>query len=260
MPHLRSGLTSKLGPTAFYLSRRIVVLLRYYGRIIYDRDLLFVRRLAPDPLLIDVGANAGQSALCLAMLRTDARIVSFEANTDNIRDLAMVRRILGDRYSYHHVGLSDRDGSATLNVPVVGRTPVPGESSFLDNFDSSTEGRIGKISQVVAHKVRLRTLDSFELWPAFVKIDVQGHELEVLRGMEETIQRCRPVLLLERGFRFNEIRDYLRTLGYVLCHFDQRSGELIARDRPEGINFFAAPRDDQLLAGVAVKTSSSVEA
>ena len=101
----------------------MVVLLRYYGRVIYDRDLLFVRHLGPQPLLIDVGANAGQSALCMAMLRPDARIISFEANADNITDLAFVRRILGARYTYHHIGLSDRNGSAVLKVPVVGRTP-----------------------------------------------------------------------------------------------------------------------------------------
>ena len=127
MSRLRSDLISKLGPTAFYRARRIAVLLRYYGRIIYDHDLLFVGRLAPHPLLIDVGANAGQSALCMAMLRPDARIVSFEANADNIRDLTFVRRLLGDRYTYHHAGLSDRSGSAILHVPVVGRTPIPGE-------------------------------------------------------------------------------------------------------------------------------------
>jgi FkbM family methyltransferase len=156
MSRLRSGLIYKLGPTAFYLSRRIVVLLRYYGKIIYDHDLLFVRRLAPHLLLIDVGANAGQSALCMAMLRPDARIGSFEANADNIRDLAFVRRLLGDRYTYHHVGLSDRSGSAILNVPVVGRTPIPGESSFLDRFDSSVEDRIGKISRLVAQEVEFK--------------------------------------------------------------------------------------------------------
>lgn len=147
MPKLRArpALIRLLGPRGFFLTRRIVLLLRYYGHITYDRDLLFVRHLPPHPVLIDVGANAGQSALCLAMLRPDARIISFEANADNIEDLAFVRRILGDRYTYHHTGLSDRNGSAVLKVPIVGRTPVPGESSLLNQFDSAIEGRIGKI-------------------------------------------------------------------------------------------------------------------
>jgi FkbM family methyltransferase len=239
---LRHALTRSLGPTAFFLARRVIVLLRFYARVVYDPDLLFVRYLAPRPLLIDVGANAGQSALCMAMLRPDAGIVSFEANADNVRDLAFVRRILGNRYVYHHIGLSDRNGSAVLKVPVVGRTPVPGESSFIDEFDSSIESRIGKISRVVGQEVRLKTFDSFGLRPAFVKIDVQGHELEVLRGMAATLAACKPVLLLERGFRLEEIRDYLSASGYELCQFDRKQGLLVPCDLPEGKNYFAVPR------------------
>jgi FkbM family methyltransferase len=242
---LRPALTDLLGPSAFYLARRTVVFLRFYGRVVYDRDLLFVRNLGPEPLLIDVGANAGQSALCMARLRPDARIVSFEANADNIRDLAFVRRILGDRYTYHHVGLSDRDGPAVLNVPVVGRTPVPGESSFLGHFDRSIEDRIGKISRVLQQEVYQKRFDSFGLLPAFVKIDVQGHELEVLRGMTATIAACKPVLMLEKGLRFAEIRDYLLAAGYILCRFDQEQKRLLPCDRPEGINYFAVRSPDR---------------
>jgi FkbM family methyltransferase len=222
----------------------MAALFRYYGRVIYDRDLLFVRHLGPQPLLIDVGANAGQSALCMAMLRSDARIVSFEANADNIADLAFVRRILGARYSYHQVGLSDRNGSAVLKVPVVGRYPVPGESSF-EEFDSEIEDRIGKISKTARQEVTLQTFDSFDLRPHFVKIDVQGHELEVVQGMAATLSACRPVLLLEKGLRFQEIRDYLSGAGYGLCWLDQERDQLIPSQSPEGLNYFAVPRDER---------------
>jgi FkbM family methyltransferase len=250
---LRHALARALGPTAFYPARRMVVLFRYYGRIIYDRDLLFVRHLRPQPLLIDVGANAGQSALCMAMLRPDARIISFEANADNISDLAFVRRILGARYSYHHIGLSDRSGSALLKVPVVGRTPVSGESSFLQEFDSSIERRIGAITKIVEQKVKLETFDSFGLQPAFVKIDVQGHELEVVRGMAATLSACAPVLLLEKGFGFHDIRAYLTDLGYQLCEFDRKRDQLVPCELPEGQNYFAVPRDQRALFSTDVK-------
>jgi FkbM family methyltransferase len=243
---LRHALARALGPATFYLARRMVVLFRYYGRVIDDRDLLFVRHLGPQPLLIDVGANAGQSALCMAMLRPDARIISFEANADNITDLAFVRRILGARYTYHHVGLSDRKGSAVLKVPVVGRTPVPGESS-LEEFDSSIEDRIGKISKITRQEVTLERFDSFKLRPAFVKIDVQGHELEVVQGMAATLSACRPVLLLEKGLRFREIQDYLSELGYGLCAFDQERDQLVPSGSPEGLNYFAVPREPRAL-------------
>ena len=179
------------------------------------------------------------------MLRPDTRIVSFESNGDNIADLAFVRRILGvARYSYHHVGLSDRNGSAVLKVPVVGRYPVTGESSF-EEFDSGIEDRIGRISRIAKQEVTLETYDSFNLRPAFVKIDVQEHELEVVQGMAATLSACRPVLLLEKGLRCHEIGDFLSGLGYGLCRFDQERDQLVPSESPEGLNYFAVPRDQR---------------
>ena len=47
-----------------------------------------------------------------------------------LKNLAVVRRVLGQRFTYHHVALSDRSGNGCLYVPVVGKKPVPGEASL----------------------------------------------------------------------------------------------------------------------------------
>jgi FkbM family methyltransferase len=240
---LRAFAARRFGPRSYRLGHRLVLLARYYGRVVYEPDLLFVQRLSPRPLLVDIGADAGQSALCMAMLRAEARIVSFEANADNIADLALVRRILGERFSYHHVGLSDRDGTAVLSIPVVGRTPMLGESSLRTELDPSLEVRLGKVASVVTQQVSMRTFDSYGLRPDFVKIDVQGHELKVLHGMASTLRTCRPALLLERGERLGQILAYLRTLGYRPAELDPATGDLAFCDIPQGLNYFLLPGD-----------------
>lgn len=101
--------------------------------------------------------------------------------------------------------------------------------------------------KVVEQEVRIRTFDSLGLQPSFVKIDVQGHELEVLRGMEKTLVTCRPVLMLEKEFRFYSIRDYLSNLDYVLCQFDPEADQLMPSDAPQGTNYFAVHRDQRAL-------------
>ena len=47
-------------------------------------------------------------------------------------------------------------------------------------------------------KVEVRTLDSFGFTDVdLIKIDVEGHEYSVLEGSLLTIQRCKPILLIE---------------------------------------------------------------
>ncbi|MGD9558212.1 MAG: FkbM family methyltransferase, partial [Mangrovibacterium sp.] len=43
----------------------------------------------------------------------------------------------------------------------------------------------------------VRKLDDFNFNPYFVKIDVQGHEFQVLQGSENTIRKCQPIFLIE---------------------------------------------------------------
>lgn len=244
MRSIAGRIKRQLGPTLFFPARRALVLWRYLARLPYDRDLYFVRRLRPGCLLLDIGANAGQSALAMAVLRRDARIVSFEANRHNIADLRLVARLLGARYAFHHVALSDHEGRGILRMPVVGGTPMPADSSLESSVrigDPELERRLGPVSRIEEQEVELRTLDSFGLRPDFVKIDVEQHEHEVLRGMEATLRACRPALMIERSGSFPRLRPYLTALGYALFTYRPEADDLVATEDPTTTNFFALP-------------------
>jgi FkbM family methyltransferase len=217
------------------------LLARHYLGISYDPSYAYVRHLPADCTILDVGANAGQSAIEFARLRPDAKVISFEANPDNLADLAAVRRILGQRFVYHHVALSDRSGSGTLHVPVMGKTPVPGEASLQPELFSEVEERLGKISRVIHYPVALRTLDSYNLTPHLVKIDVQGHELSVLRGMVHTLEQHRPVLIIECGGDFEEVRRILENNGYGLYTYDVSNDRMTRLEGASAAHFFALP-------------------
>jgi hypothetical protein len=64
--------------------------------------------------------------------------------------------------------------------------------------------------------VRIRPLDHWNLsGVAFVKIDVEGHELEVLRGAEQTLRRNRATILVEvKPPNRAAVADFLAGLGY----------------------------------------------
>jgi FkbM family methyltransferase len=135
---------------------------------------------------VDAGANEGWYTYPLA--RLFKRVVSFEPNGALLRDL---RASNLNNVEIHELALSDRHGAAELFVPVCKGVPLDGWAS-LDR--DHLERRDGEIRVPIV----TRTLDSFGLPEVdFLKIDVEGHEVQVLIGARETLRRCRPVVLVE---------------------------------------------------------------
>lgn len=136
----------------------------------------------PGARAIDVGANHGLYSYALA--RLGMTVEAFEPQPWCVRTLEGWAR---GRLTVHQAGLSDDDTTLTLNLPVVGGTRFTGYASF-----GEVEGETEQIS------VPVRRLDSYDFQDvAFIKIDVEGHELSVLRGAGKTLERNRPLLLIE---------------------------------------------------------------
>jgi len=66
---------------------------------------------------------------------------------------------------------------------------VPGIRSFFQGL-----GHASQLSPLGDETVSVETFDSLCISPTFVKLHLEGAELDVLCGMEETLERCRPLL------------------------------------------------------------------
>ncbi len=112
------------------------------------------------------------------------------------------------------VALSDKSGSATLRIPRIDGTLNPGRAS-LSHCEVS-----GKENEFSEFLVRTKRLDDENLeCVGFIKIDVEGHELAVLKGATELIRRELPVMLIEIEQRhlsvlMGEVINYIQQLGY----------------------------------------------
>jgi len=153
---------------------------------------------------IDVGANSG----IYSFIYTSAfqKIESFEPLQEVIAPLEAMKLT---NVSIHKLALSSRDGTRTIFVPTIQNTEIPSLASFNRPETECHD-----------YVVCARTLDSFDFKDVdLIKIDVEGHELEVLEGAIQTITNSMPILLVEIEQRHSPtpIRntfEYLLNLGY----------------------------------------------
>jgi FkbM family methyltransferase len=139
------------------------------------REIEFYRALLPrDALCFDIGANLGQKA---EVLLTCGRVVIVEPNDTCIPTLQF-HFARNPKATILHTGLAASRGTAELYVHGSDST-----ASMNPNWDRKVYGKDRKPRPIV---VQTTTLDDLIVQfgiPDYVKIDVEGFELEVLRGL-----------------------------------------------------------------------------
>ncbi len=153
---------------------------------------------------IDVGANQG--LFTYKMSKHFAKVYAFEVNSDLTHDLSAYNP---GNIEIIHKGLSSKDGNAILYIPVRNGLNLYGWASLRPNNCPDTQEHIKKHVQVC-------TLDSCKISsPSLIKIDVEGHELEVLTGAMQTLNRYRPTILVEvKDHNLNAVISLLYSLNY----------------------------------------------
>lgn len=238
--HLRS-------PRLYSHARRAMLLGQFIFRRPDEPDLKAFKLLSTrgSGLVIDIGANGGQSAIAFAFLLPKFRIVSFEPNPALWPDLDFVGRVIGERFGYRKLGLGSREGRLTLFVPQAGHFPITTRASLdrdaAQEHCVQLESEMGRSLSVAKMTVDVVTFDSLSLDPDAVKIDVEGFELEVLKGMSQTLARARPMVMLESNQQNEACADLLRGLNYRICYRDRQSDALIDTVVADAGNWFALP-------------------
>jgi FkbM family methyltransferase len=150
---------------------------------------------------IDVGAHAGDFVAELVRVAPDGRHVAFEP----IPELASSLRDRFPQVDVHEAALSDEAGETTFEHV----TNMPGYSG-LRRRSLPADAHVHQLT------VRLERLDDVlpeEFRPSFIKIDVEGAELQVMRGARETIRTHRPYVVFEHGIGGSDV--YGTTPGMV---------------------------------------------
>jgi FkbM family methyltransferase len=182
----------------------------------------------PGDQVLDIGANIGWYTHTFSnLVGPEGRVFSVEPVPPTFELLTYCVRRLGLRnVELFNYAMSDQPGSATMEVPryseggenfyaarIVG--PAPSEAA-LRTFTVP----IASIDELLGPRLTRLT---------FVKCDVEGHELRVLRGARATLARSHPLLLVEIGGDPDDPTSAAHTVvaelgagGYAAYRFDGR--------------------------------------
>jgi len=180
----------------------------------------------PGNAVMDIGANIGEWTLRMAnMVGSDGRVYSFEPNPLINKSLNKTLRVNNlSQVSLSQFALDNCSGDSEFTTPMdANDRAIHGESRLgteQGNWNIHTD-----VSKTKTIKVKTTTLDQFSTDNSidrldFVKIDVEGKEINVLEGGRETFSRFLPALVLEVGCEEDtdrkKISDLLRSWGYEI--------------------------------------------
>lgn len=208
-------------------------------------DLLYRSALAiKQGCVVDVGVNAGQTLTMMLGLAPDRRYLGFEpqAFAAACAQSIIVENKLGE-HEVLPIALSDRPGVIPIHVRGTDvRSMANSGSSIIEGFrPESYYSRVTHIYAVRGDDI-MESLGVTDI--SILKIDVEGAELEVVRGLHQTIQTMTPFIVFEvlhnylvvtkqsldekalqfRNERTRELEKLIRSLGYHIYQIRGHEG------------------------------------
>lgn len=209
--------------------------------------------------ILDIGSNWGYSAIGIWNAGSKCKVISFDPVVGFNDCLNQIKKLKGEQFDYRITALSDEAGEITLYVPVIKGQMLtalataqsdPDFSIYAKNIDAYKLASDAKSAKFRFYSFRSKTemLDALlsRDFPCHkivaAKMDAEGYEPKILRGMLNTLRFHKPILLIENG-ALEITRNILSSEGYVLA---ERVGHKlrIAQNTPHVINYFYCHSDN----------------
>jgi FkbM family methyltransferase len=178
-----------------------------YGEYAETEGRLLAQLVKPGMTVVEVGANIGAHTVALSRLAGNGRVVAIEPQGELFKLLCANLAMNGARNVTPILGASG-EASGQVSIPPIDYTK-PG------NFGGYSLGTLADQPGTMVPIVPLDAMSDLGT-VHFVKIDVEGMELEVLRGAAGLIEKRRPVLYVEndRKEKSAALIEHLRSARY----------------------------------------------
>jgi FkbM family methyltransferase len=191
------------------------------------------KNIKPEFVVFDIGANIGFLTLNFARICHQGRVVAFEPDSRNFESLEY-NLTLNDftNIQRYKLALGSRQESRVLYKLIDSN---PGANRILggEHHEEYPHEKVNVMTlDRMVEELSLRRLD-------LLKIDVEGFEMFVLQGAEESIKKWQPILFVElaevnlneHGLSARQLIEYIEQLNYEAL--DARTMEKIDRSKPD---------------------------
>lgn len=216
---IKNNFVEKL-PRKYQLSIERLYLERLYSYFNSDPtyqnmkyELKLLKQLCnPQNISLDIGANKGLFTLFLC--KFSSHVYCFEP----IPELCtfLIRKFQGTNVTIENCALGNVNDYSYINIPYTGNIQLLDFSSLAVEYNNQLiQGE--KVTCVKKQKVKVKRLDNFHISNiGFIKIDVEGYELQVLEGAQKTIQQNMPHIYIEIEQRYHKEKNIYDIFQYII--------------------------------------------
>ncbi len=229
----------------FIFSRYLVG--KFLSKIVYDSDFKIIKILEKNNffkkkgLILDIGANDGMSYSILRKFSRFTNIISFEPNSSNFRNLKKLEK-KDKNFKCKKLALSDKNEKKYFYTPYFNKyalTQISGISKTGVKLRLTKSLYVKNLlKKIIIKKETLSTftLDKFNYKPHFIKIDIEGHEFECIKGSLKTIKRSKPILMVEYDKKIcDKIFMLLKKYNYKIFIFNKVTKKIDNYDKKKEI-------------------------
>ena len=200
---------------------------KFFSKIFYDNDFKIIKILEEKDflkkkLILDIGANDGMSYYIIRKFSKNSKIISFEPNSYHYKNLKKIEK-KDKNYKCFNVALSNKNEKKCFYTSYFKKYAI---SQIAGIDKNEVKKRLKKSFNIknLSKKIILKKnfvntvkLDEYNYRPCLIKIDIEGHEYECIKGSIRTIIKAKPILLVEydkklceRIFKLLKMYDYER--------------------------------------------------
>ena len=179
---------------SFLLSRRLKRAIKNN----YEKEIQIIDQFADKSKdALDIGVYRGVYSYKLS--NYFKKIHAFEPNPLLYPYLHKNLKKIIKNINLYNVGLSDKNGEVSLKLPTRSKSLFKNNIEELFRLGAASIHPNKTFKSFKSIPVKIKKFDdfNFENKIKFVKIDVEGHEIEVINGAKETIKKDKPIMLIE---------------------------------------------------------------